>query len=159
VLPTPASTQGHSRTTAPSRQERQEKGRRRQRRHPRTRQDGECLLRWTTQPTGLEGHPTRSPKHWTSGPDLSPVVWGTHYLLPRESMDKLLWTRAVSTRPKASSRGLQTQQGPHWRLLTYNQHLTPSTQQAESAGLTHVAESGNVPVNFPWNWQRMKIVI
>jgi hypothetical protein len=30
VLPTPASTQGHSRATAPSRQERQEKGRRRQ---------------------------------------------------------------------------------------------------------------------------------
>jgi hypothetical protein len=29
------------------------------------------------------------------------------------------------------------------------------------AGLTHVAralESGSVPVNFPWNWQRMKTV-
>jgi hypothetical protein len=26
-------------------------------------------------------------------------------------------------------------------VLTWDQHLTPSTQQAESAGLTHVAES------------------
>jgi hypothetical protein len=34
-------------------------------------------------------------------------------------------------------------------VLTQNQHLTPSTQQAESAGLTHMAESESVPVNFP----------
>jgi hypothetical protein len=60
VLPTPASTQGHSRATTPSRQERQEKGRRRQRRLPGTQQDGERPLRRTTQPTGSEGHPTRS---------------------------------------------------------------------------------------------------
>jgi hypothetical protein len=37
VLPTPASTQGHSRTTTPSRKERQEKGRRGQWRLPGTR--------------------------------------------------------------------------------------------------------------------------
>jgi hypothetical protein len=60
VLPTPASTQGHSRATTPSRQERQEEGRRGQHRLPGTRQDGECPLRQTTQPTVSESHSTRS---------------------------------------------------------------------------------------------------
>jgi hypothetical protein len=50
-----------------------------------------------------------------SGSDLSQVVGGTHYLLPRGSMDQLLRTRTVPSRPKASGCGLQTQQGPHRR--------------------------------------------
>jgi hypothetical protein len=34
-------------------------------------------------------------------------------------------------------------------LLTENQHLTPITQQAEKAGLTHVAESEACQSIFP----------
>jgi hypothetical protein len=45
-------------------------------------------------------------KKTSHGPDPSPVVGGTHYLLPRGSMDKLLRTRAFSSRPEAGSRGL-----------------------------------------------------
>jgi hypothetical protein len=45
--------------------------------------------------------------------DPSPVAGGTHHLLPCGSMDKLLWTRAFSSCPKAGSCGLQTQQGTH----------------------------------------------
>jgi hypothetical protein len=57
------STQEYSRATAPSRQERQEKERRRQRRLPGTRQDCQCPLRRTTQQTGGEGYSSRSHEH------------------------------------------------------------------------------------------------
>jgi hypothetical protein len=63
VLPTTASTQRYSSLTTPSRQEGQEESRRRQRRLPRTRQDGECPLRRTTHQTVSEGHLTGSPEH------------------------------------------------------------------------------------------------
>jgi hypothetical protein len=63
VLPTSASTQRHSGPTTSSRQERQKESRRRQRRLPRTRQDGERPVQWTTHQTVSEGHSTRSLKH------------------------------------------------------------------------------------------------
>jgi hypothetical protein len=62
-----------------------------------------------------EGHSTGSPKHRTSGSDTFEVVGGTHHLLPRGSMEKLLPANTFPTRPKTSSRGLRTQQGTHQR--------------------------------------------
>jgi hypothetical protein len=43
-------------------------------------------------------------------------------------------------------------------VLTQNQHLTPSTQQAEEAGLTRVMNPESVPVNFPETDKGIKIV-
>jgi hypothetical protein len=63
VLPTQVSTQKYSRATDPSRQERQEKERWRQRRLPGTRQDCQHPLRRTTQQTGAKGYSSRSHEH------------------------------------------------------------------------------------------------
>jgi hypothetical protein len=87
VLPAQACTQGYPRATAPSRQKGQEEERRRQQRLPGTRQDRQRPLRRTTHQAGAKVYPSRSYEHRTSGPDPTQVVGGTHYLLPRGSMD------------------------------------------------------------------------
>jgi hypothetical protein len=43
-------------------------------------------------------------------------------------------------------------------VLTQNQHLTPITQQAEGAGLTHAINPESVPFNFPETDKGIKIV-
>jgi hypothetical protein len=42
--------------------------------------------------------------------------------------------------------------------LTQNQHLKPSTQQAEKAGLTRAMNPESVPVNFPETDKGIKII-
>jgi hypothetical protein len=97
---------------------------------------------------------TGSLEHRTSGSNPSQVVGGTHHLLPRGSMDKLLRTRAVSTRHKAGSRGLQTQQGTHrrweWAQCSFHQDLEEDEARDHShAHQEHIAFLRHRPGNAP----------